>query len=85
MQHKPRTKNCTFGIILNSKLDKWVGSNLSRTALAACSWTNEDDFCVSKRLLRASIASKGDDDEDIGGNNIAKTRYSNLYGYIIWV
>ena len=40
---------------------------------------------MSKRLLRDSITSKGDEDEDVGGNIIAKTRNNNLNRCIIEV
>lgn len=47
----------TLETILKSKLCTWVGSNLFKTALAADSWTDEDERLESKRLSRASTCS----------------------------
>lgn len=49
--------NYTFVIILNSKLDKWVGSSLWRTPLAADSCSVGDGCLVFKRLRIDCIAS----------------------------
>lgn len=71
----------TFVIILNSKLDKWEGSNLWRTPLAADSCTDEDGFLASKRFSKDSIACdswfKGDADEDRGIKR-SETRIKNF-------
>lgn len=50
----------TLETILNSKLDKWVGSNLFRTPLAAASCTDGDALLESNRWSKGSIASNLD-------------------------
>ena len=50
--------------MLNWKLEKWEGSNLWRTDLAADSCTDGDDFWVSNFLIKTSIASEEYDDDD---------------------
>lgn len=65
----------TLDTILSSKLDKWVGSSLWRTPLAADSWTEFDDLLLSRRLSRDCIASDScTDSEDDEHRNKVRIR-----------
>lgn len=79
--------NLTLEISLNWKLDKWVGSNLLRRALAADSCNNGDGLWVSNRLTKDSIACGDDDDvdDDDRGSRRSKIRKDNFESNMIWV
>ena len=77
MEERERERENTLETILNSKLDKWVGSNLLRTPLAAASCTDEGALLESKRCSRGSMDSNLD--RATGSRNVGiKIRNRNL-------
>lgn len=82
-EHK--MQNWTLEIILNSKLEIWVGSNLLRRALTADSCKNGDGLCASRRLITPSIASWDDEDDDDRDSIRSSVMKENLKLNMIWV
>ena len=78
----------TLEAILNSKLDKWVGSNLWSTPLAAASCTDAGDLLLSKRFSRDSIAASDswidEDDEHIISDESSESRIKEFEICMFW-
>lgn len=80
----------TLDTILNRKLDKWDGSNLWSTPLAAASCTDAGGFLESRRLIKDSIAAsdssiEDDDDEHIiSEEESIESRINNFEVCMFW-